>query len=119
MNGGPERLCYGTGTFEAELCFMATQRDGRFVMPAHNRRRIAHAAYEQAWLEFCRVPNLTSSERHNGAVRLRHYVKIMLDNGEYDPEKIAKLALHLTRAPDQSVRDRTQTARVSKIGQAA
>jgi hypothetical protein len=115
----PERLCYGTGTFAAELRFMATQRNGRLVMPAHFRSRIAHAAYEQAWLEFCRVPNLTPSERHNGAVRLRHYVKIMLDNGEYEPEKIAKQALDLTRAPDQTMRDRTQTAHVSKIGQAA
>jgi len=43
----------------AELRFTATQRDGRVVMPAHIRKRIAHAAYEQVWLEFCRVPNLT------------------------------------------------------------
>ena len=88
-------------------------------MAAHTRRRIAHAAYERAWLEFCRVPNLTPTERHNGAVRLRHYVKTMLDSGEDNTEKIARLALELTCAPDQTVLPTTQTADVSKIGEAA
>jgi hypothetical protein len=88
-------------------------------MPAHIRRRIARAAYEQAWLEFCKVPNLTPSERHNGAVRLRHFVKTMLDNGEADPEKIAKLALDLTLAPAPTARARTRTIAVSKTSQAA
>jgi hypothetical protein len=88
-------------------------------MAPYSRRMIAHAAYDEAWLQFCKVPNLTPSERHNGAVRLRYYVKTMLDNGEDDPKKIANLALDLALAPEQTARARTRTGAASKISQAA
>ena len=79
-------------------------------MPERIRGKIAHAAYEQAWRQFCGLGGLTSSERHDAAMRLRRYVKMMVDHGERDPNKIAKAAVGPTLAPQQTGSSNTDRA---------
>ena len=69
------------------------------------------AAYEAAWQEFVKLPDLTPEEKRKGPDQLRWYIRLLTAVGERDPSKIAMSALCMMRQYEQIARSRARVAK--------
>jgi hypothetical protein len=75
--------------------------------------QLIRTAYDKAWGEFIRFPNLSPDEKLNGPKKLREYIKVLVDTGEQDAERIAVTALGLIREYEQIARSKAAVSRRS------
>jgi hypothetical protein len=64
------------------------------------------AAYETAWLQFNSFGGLTPDEKAAGPRKLQEYIRMMIQAGERDAEKISQMALGLLRQQEQISRSK-------------
>lgn len=79
-----------------------------------DREGIVQAAYNRAWEDFERIPQMLP-ERRLAPQRLRQHIQTLFDNGERDPEKIAEEALGRLREAEQVARSRARVMRADDI----
>lgn len=75
-----------------------------------NSDEVVRLAYEKAWREFSRFPNLSPDEKLLGPAELRGYIETMVDAGQRDPEKIASSVLGRIRESEQIARSKARIA---------
>jgi hypothetical protein len=80
---------------------------------------ISRSAYDIAWQDFCALPNLTPDEKASGPLRLRWYIRIMVEVGERDPAKIAKAAMGMLREYEQILRSQARVESVTHSAESA
>ena len=71
-----------------------------------NISELKSQAYAIAWSEFSKIDTTTPDEALYGPDRLRWYIKIMMEAGERDPQKIANAALGMLREYEQILRSK-------------
>ena len=79
-----------------------------------DRDAIIRAAFDRAWEDFERIPQMLP-ERRLAPQRLRQHIQALVEIGERDPEKIAMEALGRLRDAEQVARSRARVMRPDDI----